>query len=204
MSDLIELKNKDNLSITITYDTIRSKRKTFSISLQENGSLCVRIPSYVPNYEVRRVLKEKQFWITEKLEEQEKRQLQKPVNNYSETQRLALEKRYIEAAKDYIPKRISYYADCYPTLIPPIYSRISIRNQKTRWGSCSSKGTLSFNWRLMLAPPGILDYVIVHELCHLKQMNHSKDFWESVGCILPDYKERKNWLKNHGHELTLS
>jgi len=81
------------------------------------------------------------------------------------------------------------------------YSKIRISSAHTRWGSCSSKGTLSFTWRLVMAPLDIIDYVIVHELTHLHHPNHSKDFWRSVEAILPDYKSRRKWLKDHGATL---
>lgn len=84
------------------------------------------------------------------------------------------------------------------------YTTITIRDQKTRWGSCSSRGTLSFNYRLIYGPAGPLDYVVVHELCHLTHMNHSKDFWNMVERIMPDYRIYKQWLREHGQELTLT
>lgn len=108
-----------------------------------------------------------------------------------------LKRRFLSAAKVYFPKRCE-------ELIRQTgghYEKITIRDQKTRWGSCSQTGTLSFNYRLMMAPPEVIDYVIVHELCHLTHMNHSKAFWNMVAGILPDYAERKHWLKQHGHEL---
>ena len=77
---------------------------------------------------------------------------------------------------------------------------ITIREQKTRWGSCSAKGNLNFNWKLVLMPPEILDYVVVHELAHRLQMNHSAAFWAEVGKILPDYRERRQWLKVNGQK----
>ncbi len=80
-------------------------------------------------------------------------------------------------------------------------NRISIRDQKTRWGSCSSRKNLSFNWRLLMAPPAVLRYVITHELTHLEQMNHSKKFWSLVAKRCPDYKTHQKWLKEHGAEL---
>jgi predicted metal-dependent hydrolase len=82
-----------------------------------------------------------------------------------------------------------------------IYNRLIIRGQKTRWGSCSHKGNLSFNWKLMMAPEPVIDYVIVHELVHLKEMNHTKRFWELVGKHCPKWREHKKWLKNHGVDL---
>jgi predicted metal-dependent hydrolase len=83
------------------------------------------------------------------------------------------------------------------------YSSIRIGDQKTRWGSCSSNGTLSFSWRLMLAPPRVLDYVVIHELCHLTYMNHSREFWAKVASIDPDYREHRKWLKDNGDSLIL-
>ena len=94
-------------------------------------------------------------------------------------------------ARKYIPVRVAYYA----AQIPVSYGRIAIRCQKTRWGSCSQKGNLNFNCLLMKLPPEIIDYVVVHELCHRLQMNHSRQFWAEVEKILPDYRKRRKWLK---------
>lgn len=203
MSKIILIKSKDNTMFSVEYNIVRSNRKTYSISLDEFGTILIRTPLYTTDYDVERIIVEKQYWITNHLIKLKERQRNKPVNNYTEAQYLAIKKRYIDAAKEYIPKRIAYFVSQYSSLIPNSYNRIAVRDQKTRWGSCSSNGTLSFNWRLMLAPPTILDYVIVHELCHLTHMNHSSEFWECVLKILPDYKERKKWLKEHGHELNI-
>ena len=81
------------------------------------------------------------------------------------------------------------------------YGRLSIRGQKTRWGSCSQKGNLSFNWKLIMAPEPVIDYVIVHELAHLKEMNHTKRFWQLVGQHCPKWRDHKKWLKDHAVEL---
>lgn len=110
-----------------------------------------------------------------------------------------LEKRYRKAAKDCFTSRVAYYH----TFTGGNYTSITVRDQRSRWGSCSSRGTLSFNYRLLFAPPKVLDYVVVHELCHLTHMNHSKDFWNLVEQIMPDYRIYKQWLRDHGHELTL-
>lgn len=104
-----------------------------------------------------------------------------------------------DQALDYIPKRAAYYAE----IMQVGYGRITIRNQKTRWGSCSAKGNLNFNCLLMLAPQEIIDYVVVHELCHRKQMNHSKAFWQEVENVMPDYRVHRKWLKDHGCELMM-
>lgn len=110
-----------------------------------------------------------------------------------------MDRRYRKAAREYFSKRCEYFRP----FTGGSYSRITIRDQKTRWGSCSSTGTLSFNYRLMFAPPRVLDYVVVHELCHLTHMNHSKDFWNLVSSVQPDYKVYRTWLKEHGRELNI-
>jgi predicted metal-dependent hydrolase len=81
------------------------------------------------------------------------------------------------------------------------YGRIRIGGQRTLWGSCSPRGTLSFNWRLALAPPEVLDYVVVHELCHLRVPNHSRRFWELVERHRPNWRRQRDWLRDHGQEL---
>ena len=117
----------------------------------------------------------------------------------AEAKRLeAFRKRYREEAREKIEKRVAYY---HP-LTGGNYISITIRDQKSRWGSCSSRGTLSFNYRLLFAPPAVLDYVVVHELCHLTHMDHSKNFWDKVASVMPDYKTHRQWLKDHGQELS--
>lgn len=104
---------------------------------------------------------------------------------------------YYEKAGLRIYQRVKYYNSYLGESI----NRICIKDQKSRWGSCSGKRNLNFNWRIIMAPPEIADYVVVHEMCHLKHMNHSPEFWEEVAGILPDYKERRQWLRKHGAEL---
>ena len=108
----------------------------------------------------------------------------------------ALENRYRNAAREVFTNRVEYYH----RFTGGHYTSITIRDQKTRWGSCSAKGNLNFNWKLVLMPPEILDYVVVHELAHRLQMNHSAAFWAEVGKILPDYRERRQWLKVNGQK----
>lgn len=98
---------------------------------------------------------------------------------------------YSKQARKWITGRVRFYSEKMGESV----CRIAIKNQKSRWGSCSNKRNLNFNWNLMRFEPEVIDYVVVHELCHLKQMNHSKDFWEEVAKILPDYEERKAKLK---------
>ena len=114
----------------------------------------------------------------------------------AETERLSMEEiRRLadEAARD-IPERVRHFAP----VIGVQYGRITIRNQKSKWGSCSSKGNLNFNCLLMLAPPSVRDYVVVHELCHLVELNHSKRFWALVAKVLPEYRKEEQWLKTQG------
>ena len=108
-----------------------------------------------------------------------------------------MDRRCRQAAREHFAGRCRHYLQ-FPG---GSYSRITVRDQKTRWGSCSSTGTLSLNYRLMFAPPRVLDYVVIHELCHLTHMNHSREFWNLVASVMPEYKIHRNWLKEHGQEL---
>lgn len=183
----------------LPYTVIRSRRKTCGISISADGMLTLRVPLHTSEREIRHILLEKQHWIITHYLEMMEQAKNRPVSDLSDVQRAALEKRYIEAAKEYFPKRAAYFQ----AFTGGEYQRITIRDQKTRWGSCSARGTLSFNWRLMLAPPAVLDYVVVHELCHLTHMDHSAAFWQAVADVCPDYRTHRKWLKDHGHELVL-
>jgi len=112
--------------------------------------------------------------------------------------RKTLETWYRSQAKQEIEERIKYYLPA----IGAKPNRITIKEQKRRWGSCSSQGNLNFNWKAIMAPAAVLDYIIVHELCHLIHFNHSRDFWKLVATILPDYKNRRQWLKENGSTLS--
>lgn len=110
----------------------------------------------------------------------------------------AIEAWYRCMAGAHIQSRIDFFR---PQLdVSP--QRVTIKNQKTRWGSCSSKGNLNFNWRAIITPPKVIDYIVVHELCHLVHLNHSQDFWKLVAATLPDYKAGKDWLRKNGPRLT--
>ncbi|MDF2892841.1 MAG: family peptidase [Clostridia bacterium] len=102
-----------------------------------------------------------------------------------------------ERAEEVIKKRTHEYSN----LIDVSYNTIRIKDTKTRWGSCSSKGNLNFNFRILMAPEQVMDYIIVHELCHLKHMNHSKEFWNTVAQYMPQYEKQKEWLKVNGMKL---
>lgn len=183
----------------LPYTLIRSSRKSCAISIDQSGQITVRVPLRISEKEISHLLIDKRLWIITKYLEVQEQKKNRPVSDLTDIQRAALEQRYIAAAKEYFPKRVAYFNQ----FTGGSYNRITIRDQKTRWGSCSAKGTLSFNWRLMLAPPSIPDYVIVHELCHLTYMNHSAAFWKKVESVYPDYRSARKWLKDHGHELIL-
>lgn len=128
-------------------------------------------------------------YLPQHLQEENKKQLIKE----------ALFKWYRKCFSKIVDERIMKYS----LQIQVTPCKVVIKDQKTRWGSCSTRGNINLNWRLVMAPISIIDYVIVHELCHMKVMNHSKEFWRQVEFIMPDYKERREWLKENGYMLKL-
>lgn len=92
-------------------------------------------------------------------------------------------------------------AEKFGTLVGVSFGTVRIKDQKSRWGSCSSKGNLNFNWRILMAPEAVCDYVVIHEVCHLKHMNHSPEFWLLVGTVCPEYRRYRKWLKERGKWL---
>lgn len=165
---------------------IRSNRKTIAIQITQDLSVIVRAPYYVSQKEIDRVLNEKEFWILKNIEEIKKNRVGDP----EELTRAQIDE-LADRALEYIPKRVIYFS----MQMKVYFGNVTIRNQKTRWGSCSSKGNLNFNCQLMRMPPEVIDYVVVHELCHLKEMNHSKAFWEEVEKVMPDYQKHRDYLK---------
>ena len=199
--------SRENRRFAMNVKIIRSNRKTLAIQINPDLSVTVRAPIYASQREIGRILKEKEGWIQkhiEKIREQEakRKEMYGEKGEYgksAEREYLSNEEihKLAEKALEYIPKRVSYFAK----QIGVTYGKITIRNQKTRWGSCSSKGNLNFNCLLMLTPPEVIDYVVVHELCHRKEMNHSGAFWAEVEKVLPDYKEQVKWLKENGGRI---
>ena len=179
-----------------TYKLVRSNRKTLAVEIKGDGQVIVRAPYRISKREIERFVTEKADWIEKHLKTIRERQAARPAVKKltaAEIQELA-----DVAMKDF-PERVRRFAP----QVGVTYGRITIRNQKTRWGSCSSKGNLNFNCLLMLAPSEVRDYVVVHELCHRLEMNHSPRFWAEVERILPDYKARIKWLKEHGAEIMM-
>lgn len=169
----------------ITYEWIRSRRKTIEIQIREDGVVVVRTPYSVPQRQVERFVEERREWILKNQETLREARNKRTVITED------MRREGVEKALKIFPERVEYYA----RKMGISYGRITIREQKTRWGSCSSKGNLNFNWKLTLMPMEILDYVVVHELAHRREMNHSKDFWKIVEQVLPDYQERRKQLR---------
>lgn len=253
----------------VTYQLIRSRRKSLSIVIGKDGTIQVKAPNWLPKYRIDQFVREKADWIEEQRSQLRMLEQKKAVHTFQEGDcflvsgeeyRLVLHPRteqerksaagknaqsiqldrekkllimetgaavdmdvyedaktiaasivqkrleewYIWQAKQVFPERVSHYAPMVfrqseaMGMAMNSVNRIVIRNQRTRWGSCSSKGNLNFNWRLLMAPGEALDYVVVHELCHLVFLNHSRQFWQMVESVLPDYRERKGWLKSNG------
>lgn len=123
----------------------------------------------------------------------------KSSNSQAEAVQKLLVLWYKEQALDYIQERVEYYSgQCSEKP-----KEIIVKEQKRRWGSCSQKGVIRFNWRCVMAPTEVFDYVIVHEMCHLRHMNHGENFWKMVRTIMPDYLEKRAWLKCNGYRLEL-
>ena len=169
----------------ITYQWIRSRRKTIAIQIDREGQVIVRTPYGITKRQVEEFLDEKKDWLLQTRQRVEKRKTEQiPISE-------EVRREGIERAKRIFPERTAYFAK----RMGVDYGRITIREQKTRWGSCSSKGNLNFNWKLVLLDPELLDYVVVHELAHRREMNHSVAFWKVVESELPDYRERRRRLK---------
>lgn len=186
------MENKEKIEIEI----IKSNRKTIAIEVRQDLRVIVRAPKRASNREIMKFVEQKQDWIAKHLAYMQIR--------YEETRR-AKEKQFThddirkmkDEAKRVIPDRVKYYAG----IMGVTFGKITIKNQKNRWGSCSSKGNLNFNCLLMMTPDKVRDYVVIHELCHLKQMNHSKMFWAEVEKVMPDYKVYRQWLSQNGNML---
>lgn len=167
----------------LDYRIIKSKRKTIALEVNNNGEVIVRAPYFVSAKRIAGFVNSHTQWIEKKLAQQSLK-----VNKYDLPPERVIELK--RRAQEYIPSRLRYYSDIlglYP-------DSLKITSAKKRYGSCSSKGNICFSLYLMLSPADAIDYVIVHELAHLKYMNHSKEFYQFIGKFMPDYKERKKRL----------
>ncbi len=179
------------------YNVIRSKRKTLSLQIKD-GKVIVRAPLYASGRTIENFVDANAGWIEKTLAKS--REIAENRKAEIEKNCLLTEKDIYDLAQkavEVVPGRVNYYAP----IIGVKVGRITIRRQKSKWGSASAKGNLNFNCLLMLAPPEVLDSVVVHELCHLIEMNHSERFYRLVLSVMPDYYERQKWLKDNGNIL---
>jgi predicted metal-dependent hydrolase len=226
---------------TVTYDVIRSRRKTADIVMEANGRILVRAPEKISDKRIADLVKSKQRWIFNTLaewtvlnakrvrrefrngegffylgrtyrlqltEDQEEPLmlkngrlcLQRELLKRGESEaKSAFRNFYIARGMDRIPARVDYFAR--KVGVHP--GRARVRELGNRWASCSAVGVLAFHWKCLMAPQTIIDYIIVHELCHLRHFDHTEAFWNEVDKVLPDYRERKEWLRQNGASLDL-
>ena len=210
---------------------IRSKRKTLSLTINENAELIIRAPKRLSIEKIQDFINEKENWINRKkrlLENQIKDVTSNhnkllylgnlfPINVEQNASKelfftgeefiansiepdslsLSIKKWYKNKFKEIALSRVAYFANKHNLMV----NQVRIKNQKTMWGSCSSKNNINLNYLLLMAPMGVIDYVIVHELVHTIHRNHSTDFWDSVESIMPEFQEHKRWLKKNGYKL---
>ena len=174
----------------IPYRLVRSARKTVAIQITPGGEVILRCPKRYPVREAEAFLESKRPWIEAHLTRLAA-SAQLPTLTEEEIRELAR-----QAAWD-LPERAARFAP----VVGVDFGRITIRSQRTRWGSCSAKGNLNFNCLLMLCPGEVQDYVVIHELCHRKELNHSAAFWAEVEKYCPDYPIYRKWLRDNGSAL---
>jgi predicted metal-dependent hydrolase len=210
---------------------IRSKRKTLSLTINENAELIIRAPKRLSIEKIQDFINEKENWINRKkrlienqikdvtsnhnkllylgnlfpinVEQNASKELfftgEEFIANSIEPDSLSLsiKKWYKNKFREIALPRVAYFANKHNLMV----NQVRIKNQKTMWGSCSSKNNINLNYLLLMAPMGVIDYVIVHELVHTIHRNHSTDFWDSVESIMPEFQEHKRWLKKNGYKL---
>ena len=177
------------------YKLIRSDRRTLALQIKE-GEVIVRAPRGISEAKIKDFVTAHTDWIDKQLSRYEaKKSTAQEVDVLTETEIKALVKR----ARAVFAERAEYYAQ----RLGVSYSGISVRRQRTRWGSCTAKGALSFNAALLLAPHEVLDSVVAHELCHRKHMNHSAAFYTELEAVFPKWRECRRWLRENGDALQI-
>lgn len=174
----------------IIYELSNARRKTVGIKIQPDGTVIVKAPRQLSDQAVKEIVYKKGQWILKKLGELAAASV-RPIPVYTPEEK----QKYLQVAKERFGDRVWHYAQL---MGEENLGTVRLKELKSRWGSCSIRRNLNFNWKLVLAPPEVLDYVVVHELCHLKEMNHSSRFWDLVEAYCPDYRECRAWLKDHG------
>lgn len=168
------------------YRVIRSDRRTLSLQITREGEVLVRAPRRATNASIEAFVKQHRVWIERRLASHVE------VEPMSEEERTEL----LTKAKSVLPERLAYWA----AILKVEYSRVSVRLQRTRWGSCGANGAISLNALLITVPAFVCDYVLVHELCHRRELNHSRNFWKRVCEVFPRADEARAWLKAHEQE----
>ena len=166
-------------------ELIRSSRRTVAVQVTADGRVVVRAPLWMSARKIDAFLDSKRHWIEKHLSHTAP---QLPILTEAEIDAL------MAAAKEDLPRRVENLAP----LVGVSVNRVTVRCQHTRWGSCSAKGNINLNCLLMLCPEEVRDYVVVHELCHRREMNHSPRFWAEVERAMPDYRRHRRWLKEEG------
>lgn len=175
----------------MNYQLIRSRRRTISVQVTD-GEVVVRAPMRTSRREADAFVERHEDWIAKQLKKNE--QMRAAAPEPLTTDELAA---LYAKARQVLPARARYYAE----RLGVSFGRIAIRCQRTRWGSCSTKHNLNFNCLLMLTPPEVIDAVVVHEVCHLREMNHSARFYALVLSLCPDYRRLDGWLRENGRLL---
>ncbi|MBQ9165573.1 MAG: M48 family metallopeptidase [Oscillospiraceae bacterium] len=168
-----------------SYKVIRSRRKTLALTINEDLAIIVRAPMRVPEREIEAFVLRHQDWLERHMTKLKARKANHPEPTPQEVSRL------IQAAKDILPCKVAHYA----AIMGVSPAGITITGAKTRFGSCSAKDRLCFSWRLMTYPEEAIDYVVVHELAHIRHKNHSAAFHAFVASVLPDHLERRKLLR---------
>lgn len=171
------------------YTLVRSARRSLAVQIKRDGKVIVRANYRTSLKSIEKFLSAKSAWIKKHLAEIAEKSV---LPKFTEKEI----KGFISSAKAVIPSKVAYFSD----LIGVSYGRVTIRRARTLWGSCTAKGNLNFNCLLAAVPDNVRDYVIIHELCHRKQMNHSRKFWALVSQYCPEYKTCRKWLKTFGAE----
>ena len=177
--------------ISVPIKIIRSERKTCSIQINPDCTVIVKAPLHMKTSEIREGIK--------KRAESMEKYIQQCIINKTRVEEMGKFtaediRAMADKAMKVIPDRVKYFA----SKLGVTYGRITIRNQKTKWGSCTAQGNLNFNCLLMETPPEVIDSIVAHEVCHLKHMDHSKAFYEDLHRIFPEYDKCHNWLKVNG------
>lgn len=180
--------NKEEIEVEI----IRSKRRSMAIQIRTDGSVVVRVPMHASDRAIKRFVSAHARWIADNRGQMFERRKKLADNPYDIPAWESLSAADKKIAKQKIMEHVDYYA----RRMEIDYGSISMRNQKSRWGSCSSKGNLNFNYRLAYLPEELLDYVVVHELAHRRHMDHSAAFWEEVETYYPAYKKCRQMLND--------